>query len=410
VTHSRIEVVAAYGSTLCLAIVFGTLPALASVLTSPEEFDLGPTLYGLLFVPQALVAIIAALWEGTVTRRLGLKPLLMTALTVDSIAMLLVFLSGFTVGDEVLAYVTLLVASTLMGLAFGLGVPAGISLAGGFFPERRDRAILYLNGMVAFGAGIAPILVALAVGLGEWALMPLALVVVFAIDLAVAVRLPLRLPSAETSAPASRGPRTPGGRAALPRRFWLYTGFMLLYGIVQTLNGSWAQLFMTEDIGATAAQGALALTVFWFALGIGRLTFGSLDHVLPETLVFRVLPFVAAAALTLVALTPTGDVGMALLAFGLTGLGCSALLPLTVSFSQVELVGMRAMMASALVATYLIGFGIASFGVGPLVEHLGVDPSLIYAAAGAIALVLGVMAFVVVRGLAAARTAPPAAA
>ena len=54
----------------------------------------------------------------------------------------------------------LLAASGLIGTAFGFGVPAGISLVGGYFPARRDRAILYLNGMVAFGPGIAPVLAA----------------------------------------------------------------------------------------------------------------------------------------------------------------------------------------------------------------------------------------------------------
>ena len=138
---------------------------------------------------------------------------------------------------------------------------------------------------------------------------------------------------------------------------------------------------MTDDIGATAAQGAFALTVFWVSLGVGRIVFGSLDRVLPERIVFRVLPFVAAVSLLLVALTPDGDVNLALAGFALTGLGCSALLPLAVTFSQTELVSVRSMMSGALVAFYMIGFGIASFGVGPLVEHLGMDPSLMYVAA-----------------------------
>jgi hypothetical protein len=51
----------------------------------------------------------------------------------------------------------------------------------------------------------------------------------------------------------------------------------------------------------------------------------------------------------------------------------------------------------------MTGFGIASFGVGPLVEHPGMDPSVIHAAAAANAIALGAMAIVMVRGLEARR-------
>jgi MFS family permease len=397
-THSRLEVVTVFGATILLAVVFGTLPALSSVLTDPDEFGLGATLYGLLFVPQALVAIPVALWESTRSGRAGPKPLLLVGLAFDLVAMTLILISPFAIGDEALTYAILLFSSTCMGVGFGLGIPAGISLAAGFFPQRRDRAVLYLNGMVAFGPGIAPLLVAGAVAIGSWSLMPVILLVVFAVTLPVASRLPLSLPASETSASQPTGEPGVSGRSSLPPRFWLYTGFVLLYGIVQTLNGNWATLFMTDDIGATAAQGAFALTVFWVSLGVGRIVFGSLDRVLPERIVFRVLPFVAAVSLLLVALTPDGDVNLALAGFALTGLGCSALLPLAVTFSQTELVSVRSMMSGALVAFYMIGFGIASFGVGPLVEHLGMDPSLMYVAAAAISLVLGALAIIVVRG------------
>ena len=268
-------------------------------------------------------------------------------------------------------------------------------------------AILYLNGMVAFGPGIAPVLAALAVSLGAWWLMPLLFVVILGIDVLVAARLPFALPAAGPSLTTVPPNARPWRLRDLPPRFWLYCVFSLLYGIVQTLNGNWAALFMSQDIGATAAQAGLALTVFWVALGVGRIVFGSLDRVVPETTFFQVLPFVASGAFVLLALTPDGDVALALFAFALTGLGCSVLLPLAVSFSQAELVTLLSMMASALIASYMIGFGIASFAVGPLVEQVGMDPSLIYAGAAVFSVVLGVMAIFLVRGLVASRGAAP---
>ena len=54
------------------------------------------------------------------------------------------------------------------------------------------------------------------------------------------------------------------------------------------------------------------------------------------------------------------------MAFALAGFGCSALLPLTISFGQEKLVSMAAVISGLLIACYQVGYGIAAFGVGPL--------------------------------------------
>jgi hypothetical protein len=61
--------------------------------------------------------------------------------------------------------------------------------------------------------------------------------------------------------------------------------------------------------------------------------------------------------------------------FGLAGLGCSALLPLTIG--QHGLVTMSAAVAGGVIAFYQVGYGIAAFGVGPLVDR-GVSLSVLY--------------------------------
>jgi MFS family permease len=89
-----------------------------------------------------------------------------------------------------------------------------------------------------------------------------------------------------------------------------------------------------------------------------------------------------------------GEAGI--LAFGLAGLSCSALLPLTISFGQEQLTAISARMAGGVIAFYQLGYGIAAFGVGPLLDN-GVKLSTIYGFAALTAVSMGLLSFVVAR-------------
>ena len=77
------------------------------------------------------------------------------------------------------------------------------------------------------------------------------------------------------------------------------------------------------------------------------------------------------------------------------GLGCSALLPLTISFGEEELAVMSAAVAGGIIAFYQLGYGIAAFGVGPL-QKAGLSLSAIFGLTAIVAAVMGMLSFVVV--------------
>jgi fucose permease len=269
-----------------------------------------------------------------------------------------------------------------------LTVPAINTFAAAFAPAAAARAVLYLNALLGLGTALAPVLVAVFLGLGFWWGLPLIVAILIAVLIAASLPLPL-----EVTGSADAG----STRAGLPSRFWIYAAFALLYGVVETTNGNWATLYMTNDLAASATLASLALTTFWAMVTVGRILFAAIERQFPETRTYRLLPFVAAGAMALIAALPGGDATAGLLAFGLAGLGCSALLPLTISFGQTELVAIGASVAGLLIAFYQMGYGLAAFGIGPLQEAIGLSLSTIYLAAAVVAVVLGGLSFVVVR-------------
>ena len=205
----RREVVAVYGAALVQGVALVAFPAASSILTSPDYYGLSSTAYGALFLPQAIAAISGALAGSRLTRTRGVKQMLVFGLIGDLAAMSLLVLSQFFIDQSTLAYAMLLLATTSLGIGFGLTVPALNTLAAAFAPAAADRAVLQLNALLGLGTALAPVLVALFLGLGFWWGLPLAVAVLLAVLIARSSALPLEV--ATTDAPASGT----SGRAAV---------------------------------------------------------------------------------------------------------------------------------------------------------------------------------------------------
>ena len=383
-TQAERSVVYAAGVAQGIALV--TFPAASTILTDPDEYDLSSTQYGALFLPQVITAITAALLGAGLSSRFGIKRVYVVGLAAGLLSMGLLIVSSFLTDEETLAYGLLLLATASLGAGFGFTVPALNTFTAAFNPTAVNRSILVLNALLGLGTVLAPVFVALFVGLGFWLGLPVTSAILLAALMLVSARLPLRV----------EPPRVARERTglAIPRRFWMYAGFAVLYGICETVNGNWAQLDMTSELGASTTQAALALTTFWAMVTLGRVFFAMVQRVIPPRLTYHLLPFVLAGAFVLIALLPEDEPALALLAFGLAGLGCSALLPLTISFGQEELTAFSAAVAGGVIAFYQLGYGLAAFGVGPLLAA-GVELPTVYAVAAVIAAAMGAWSFVV---------------
>jgi fucose permease len=389
----RKEIVSVYTAAVIQGVALVTFPAASVVFTSAADYGLSNQEYGGIFVPQAIMAIVSSLLGAGLSRRIGAKQVYLLGLYANLLAMALLVCSRFVMHEEALAYVVLLAATTSLGAGFGFTVPALNTFAAAFFPYKVEKAVLGLNALLGLGTALAPVFVLLFVGIGMWWGMPISVALASLILVLFSVRLPFQTQTARQPDEL----REPQGKLRLPARFWLFAAFALLYGICETMNGNWASVFMSKELNAGAALASLALTVFWAAVTAGRVLFATLDNWLPAGATFRILPFVVICAFVATAYLQSAHPLLGIAAFAAAGLGCSALLPLVISFGQEELTTVAASVAGGLICAYQVGYGIAAFGVGPLLSRAGLSLEAIYGATAAVALTMTMLSFALVR-------------
>jgi fucose permease len=387
----RKEIVSVYTAAVIQGVALVTFPAASVVFTSAADYGLTNQEYGGMFVPQAIMAVVSSLLGSRLSHRIGAKHVYLLGLYANLLAMALLVCSRFVMRENALAYEILLAATASLGAGFGFTVPALNTFAAAFFPHKVEKAVLGLNALLGLGTALAPVFILLFVGLGIWWGMPL---LVGAAILMVAI-FSMSLPLQTTRQPEEGRGRQ--GSPKLPARFWLYAAFALLYGICETMNGNWASVYMTKQLGSSAALASLALTIFWATVTAGRVLFTALDKWLPASATFRILPFVVSSAFVVTACLQSAQPQLGVVAFAAAGLGCSALLPLVISLGQEELTTMAASVAGGLICAYQVGYGIAAFGVGPLQAQAGLRLESIYGATAAVALVMAMLSFVLVR-------------
>jgi FHS family glucose/mannose:H+ symporter-like MFS transporter len=383
---SRTEIGLVYGAAIVQGLALVTFPAASSIFTSPDGFGFDSTRYGTMFVPQVALAILASALAPKLARRLGLRRVLLAGLASNVVSMTLLAASALLLGAPDIGFGILLLATAALGFGFGATVMALNTYAEAFFSEAVDRAVLALNALLGVGTALAPVLVAAVLALGAWWLLPIAVACVFVLIFAIASREPLRVESAAGAAI---------GFTALPRRFWLYAAAVFVYGILETLNGNWAILYLTSERGVSARGAAFALAAFWVMVTLGRVAIAMISRFVPARLIYAVLPI--ALFLTFqIASHVRGQTG-GIIAFGLAGLACSAFLPLSISFGGKDYPELSAVMAGELIAFYQLGFGVAAFGIGPLHGPAGLALATIFAAGSLVAVPLVLIAYFIIR-------------
>lgn len=379
---SRVEIGAVYLGGLAQGLALVAVPAAAVALTSPASYGLTAAQFGVLFAPMAAAAVLLSALAGEVAGRWGVKPIFLLGLALDLVAMALL-VASLPLAGKPAAYNVLLAAMAALGAGFGAVLTAVNAFVPAFFPRRAESALTALHTLLGAGTALAPVFVAL-LGAARWTMLPLAVAIVLLALLIAAAGQPL----------AVRAPLRRAARRTVPARLWIFVAMAGLYGICETLFGNWAVLYWHGQRGLTAAEAGAVLAVFWALVTAGRLLIALAARWLPPRRVYACLPILLIAAFLLI--PRASGTEQAILVFALAGLGCSALLPLSIAFAEEQFPAWAEVLSGELIAVYMIGYGLASFGVGPLAAR-GFGLGRIYPAAALLAVLMAILGPVLMR-------------
>ena len=160
------------------------------------------------------------------------------------------------------------------------------------------------------------------------------------------------------------------------RGLWIFAFIAFLYGVTETTFGNWAPLFLHMEKGFTQTQANIALSLFWASVTFGRIFIVFLSLQISPRFIYRFLSIVILLSLGLMHFAGKPDSSMA--AFAIAGLGCSAFLPLTISFAEKKFFSSAPFVSGLLISTYMAGFGASSEGIGLLHKETGVSFASLY--------------------------------
>lgn len=255
-------------AALCCAALFLYAVYLGAVgILLPElgrAFGLGPAVEGRLFPANFAGFIVGVLLCGTLSDRVGRKPVLLGGIALYALALAL--------ASRAPGFGAALTCFALIGMGTGAMETVASALAADLFPERRAFIINALQ--VAFGAGaaISPSLAHALLRHGtDWRTLFLGLALANAVLLIATAtqRVPETQASGEAWDPnALRGVLRQPAFLALCLSEALYVG-------AETGLSSWMPTYFERRLPGGAAWAGLVVTVFWVAATGGRAAVGS---------------------------------------------------------------------------------------------------------------------------------------
>ena len=364
VTPARTNIIVlTYAVALLQGLMLVSFPAVSAVLT--HDLGLSNSQYGAIFLPQVGFAVLGSLLGGALTKRVGLKALLLASLLANAASQTMLITAAFVTAET--RFITVLGGTAMLGLGFGLGGAPLNGLPGLLFPTGRDSALVALHTLLGLGLALGPLIAAGFVETGAWTGFPQSLLVLCGI-LFLLLSVVAAFPVDDTVPVASPGGNETPLRSA---SFWGLVAIAVLYAFAEGTFSNWIVIYLAETRHLPMTTGTTALSAFWAALVVGRLAVSLLALRLPLQPIWRALPLLMIAAFLALPYADSAASGIGL--FAAAGLACSAFFPLTIAVASQRFPAQVPWVSSMMIAALMVGVGLGSFVTGALRELLPLE-------------------------------------
>lgn len=372
--QNKAQIFLLYAQSLILGFQLTMLASAGNYLTSIEGHQFTTEQYSSLFLPMIFAGILAAFFGGMLAQRTSNKLVLLSGVVLNALSLACFILSDFHTNS----YLVLLIAMCFFGAGFGSVMTAINPLIVHYFPKKSGIALTASQACIGIGMAASPLLTNFSLSLDAWWIAPLTILLA---NLILFVFGKMLLPQ-KNDAKSTQGFFTRG--------LIIFAFIALLYGLVESTFANWAAIYLRSERGFSRANANDVLFIFWACVTIGRILTTFLLTMSSPRLVFRSLPFLILIALALIQLKD-----QPMIAFGLAGLGCSALFPLTISFTEKRFPKNASFSSGLLIAGNQIGYGITMIAGGMLHQKVGISLHQIYLGLGLFVIALGSLCFVV---------------
>lgn len=369
---------------LVQGIGFSTIPAASNFLTSAEGFSFNPEQYGALFLPMFIGAIVASFFGGSIAKKIGIKSVFSIGQIFNVISMLIFALAGVYLKQISISFPLFLILMLCLGLGFGAALTSLNSFAFFFFPKRGKTALTALHSCLGIGTAIGPLSFVYFLKHEAWWYDPIWIGTLYFL-LFVAAMIGFPNPHQLTSEKKTGAKKLPLASPIL----WSFIAIALLYGICETTFGNWGPIFLHQGKKLVPESADIALALFWGLITLGRMTTVLLSFVVSSRYLYCLLPPIIFVGLIL--LYPSMSEPWLLFSFAVVGLGCSAMLPLTIGFAQERFSSIAPLISGIIIGTYMLGFGLASQGIGLIYEFLHISLATLFASLSGPIIVLFVL-------------------
>ena len=329
-----------------------------------RTLGIGTGLFGTAMLTTSVMAIGILLFYGRLYTRFGTKPLMLVGLVI--------FASAMVVLANLVNFGVFIVALALLGVGMSLLQGAVNSTILDWERLTQRNMMNLAHAMFSAGAIIGAFMAGTALGAG-WTYSHLLYGLVLLIGLSLLSTLPVRYPPSQngSTAVASNSLRYLFSQQML----LMLAGIMTCSILVESVANTWLVIYLRQELGAAAVIGGATFGLFNLAMFIGRLL--NMPVVARKGARFSLMISGGGLVLSSILLVATGNVLLAVIAFGLMGLAVAGVSPTVMSASARYTGGSSGEVSGAMLIVISVAFMIGPPLIGWLAELISLQGALL---------------------------------